>query len=38
MWGGLNVEEGAMMMMTESMNVPFNRVGKGDSNGNSNSD
>ncbi len=28
--GGLTVEEGAMMTMTESMNVPFGLVGKGD--------
>ncbi len=28
--GGLTMEEGAMMTMTESTNVPFGGVGKGD--------
>jgi hypothetical protein len=38
--GGLTMEEGAMMMTTESMNVPSSRVGKsdGDCNGNGNGD
>jgi hypothetical protein len=30
--GGLTVEEGAMMMTTESTNVSFGGVGKGDGN------
>ncbi len=36
--GGLTVEEGATMTMTESMNVPLGGVGKGDGNCNSSSD
>ncbi len=36
--GGLTMEEGAMMMMTESTNVPFGGVGKGDGDCNGNDD
>jgi hypothetical protein len=34
--GGLTMEEGVMMTTMELMNVPFSRVGKGDSNDNGN--
>ncbi len=36
--GGLTVEVGVMMTMTESMSVPSGRVGKGDSNCNGDGD
>ncbi len=36
--GGLTAEEGAMMMMTESTNVPFGWFGKGDGDCDSNGD